>query len=33
LRELPRILAGQWEQATQTLHSRKIESPSSPSAN
>ncbi|HCB14408.1 MAG TPA: aminoacyl-tRNA hydrolase [Gammaproteobacteria bacterium] len=25
LRELPRILAGQWERATQALHSRKIE--------
>ncbi|MCP5159047.1 MAG: aminoacyl-tRNA hydrolase [Gammaproteobacteria bacterium] len=28
LRELPRILAGQWERATQALHSRKIEAPS-----
>lgn len=31
LRELPRLLAGQWEKATQALHSRRIE-PSSPAA-
>ncbi|HRX69601.1 MAG: aminoacyl-tRNA hydrolase [Candidatus Competibacteraceae bacterium] len=33
LRELPRMLAGQWERATHALHSRKIESSSPPSAN
>jgi PTH1 family peptidyl-tRNA hydrolase len=33
LRELPRILAGQWERATHALHSRKIESASPPSVN
>jgi PTH1 family peptidyl-tRNA hydrolase len=27
LRELPRILAGHWERATQALHSRKIDDP------
>jgi PTH1 family peptidyl-tRNA hydrolase len=27
LRELPRILAGEWERATQALHSRKIDAP------
>jgi len=33
LRELPRILAGQWQHATQALHSRKLDPPSPPSAN
>jgi hypothetical protein len=26
LRETPRLLAGQWERATQALHSRRVES-------
>ncbi|MDS4041901.1 MAG: aminoacyl-tRNA hydrolase [Candidatus Competibacter sp.] len=32
LRELPRLLAGQWDRATQALHSRRVESPSPASA-
>ena len=30
LRELPRILAGQWQRAVQALHGRRIEPPPSP---
>lgn len=37
LRELPQLLAGQWERATQTLHSRRVDSlstaPAHPAAN
>jgi len=33
LREMPRLIAGQWERATQALHSRRVPSPASPSAN
>lgn len=33
LREMPHLLAGQWERAMQALHSRRISSPASPSAN
>lgn len=32
LREIPRLLAGQWERAMQALHSRRVPSPASPSA-
>ena len=32
LRELPRIVAGQWDKATHALHSRRVESPSPASA-
>jgi PTH1 family peptidyl-tRNA hydrolase len=32
LRETPHLLAGQWERATQALHSRRVPSPVSPSA-
>jgi PTH1 family peptidyl-tRNA hydrolase len=33
LREMPRLIAGQWERATQALHSRRVPPPASPSAN
>ncbi len=32
LREFPRLAAGQWDKATQTLHGRRVDSPSSASA-
>ncbi|MFO1422483.1 MAG: aminoacyl-tRNA hydrolase [Candidatus Competibacteraceae bacterium] len=31
LRELPRLIAGQWDRAVHALHSRRVESPSNPS--